>query len=583
MKGEIMAYVAPNSTVHLLHDIRVTPNYSDTIYFANRNLQEAYFTSKVVHTLTKQSYTRHGRGYIKVKLTAGQVSGCNYLMFKNTSFENKWFYAFITDWEYINNNTTGIFFEIDAIQTWFYDCSLGTGYVEREHAMTDVIGQNRLPEPVGTDRFVMNQRWELSDMEHYSVIVQASQQNRDSHFETDYLHQGQFNGLSIWVSDCDDGSDASVIAAVLDDMVGDGSYSDNATEQQQVVSVIMFPTKFTVDGTRAHSVNEGFQANRTMVDGYTPRNKKLLSAPFKSLLLSNGIGASVHLDYDDFISASGVSQQPAFHVFGTFNGAGQLMCVPYNYKRVEDNFEYKVTISNFPQCGYTLDSYRAWLAGGGDIKQQVGVVQGVGNGLFSLFGMAQSANKAYGQQWNENYAQRFDERTAGKNLNQGALNAVDVGASNYANKNTSWGGAIAGGAIAGVGGLASSVLNTYSDYKMTQYQSQAQPNIPVGMTAGNVMLGARKLNFRCYDVDVNQFDARLIDEFFDRYGYATERVKVPNISGRKCWNYVKTRDCELVGNIPASIKAQIIDIFNNGITFWKNGDQLGDYSLDNTL
>lgn len=572
-KGIIMAYIEPNTDIYLLKDIKITPNYSDTIFFASKNAQEAYFTNltKRVATLTKNSYQRYKRGWMKIALPTGIVSQANYMMFKNTSFEGKWFYAFITDWEYVNNSCTLISYMIDDIQTWFFDCTLGDCFVEREHAMNDAIGANRIPEPVGSDRVIMTKRWECSDMENYSVIVQASQQNRDSHFETDYMHQGQFNGLSIWVADCNDGADASVIAAVLDNMVGDGSYSEDATEQQQVVSVMMFPTKFTVDGTRAHTVNEGFATPRTKVDGYTPKNKKLLTAPFKKLLLTNGIGAQITLDYDDFITESGTSTTPAFFIAGSMNGQGQIICVPYNYKGVEHNFDFKIAISEFPQCGYTLDSYRAWLAGGGDIKQQMSALQGIGSGIFGALGMMQGINAEYGKQWQKNYDYRYEDFGT-------------QAANTYADKYTKLSNATAeSGALNGAGGLLSGLLGSYVDYKTTEYDAHAKSNVPVGMTAGNVMIALRKLNFRCFDVDINQQDARIIDEFFSKYGYQTNRLKVPNISGRKAWNYVKTSDCELVGNIPASIKASIINIFNSGLTFWKNGDTIGDYSQDNSL
>lgn len=143
-------------------------------------------------------------------------------------------------------------------------------------------------------------------------------------------------------------------------------------------------------------------------------------------------------------------------------------------------------------------------------------------------------------------------------------------------------GAVAG-IVGAVGGLLGGGVNTYLDYKTTEFDSHAQPNIPVGMTAGNVMVSARELNFRCYEVDVNAIDAQILDEFFDKYGYQTNRLKVPNISGRKAWNYVKTRECEIIGNIPAATKSSIIEIFNTGITFWKDGDKIGDYTQDNTL
>lgn len=583
-----MAYIVPNTDVYLLKDIKITPTYTDTIYFASKAAQTTYFTdpAKRVATLTAQSYQRHSRGWLKVGLSAGVVSQANYMMFKNTSFENKWFYAFITDWEYLNNGNTLISYMIDDIQTWFFDCSLGDCFVEREHAMNDAIGANRIPEPVGSDRVMMTQKWACSDMENYSVVVQASTENRDPAgvFEDAELHQGQFNGLAVWVSDCNDDTDAAVIASALNDMVGDGSYSEDATEQQQVVSVLQFPSRFTIDGLRPYTVLEGFQGTRTNVNGYTPKNNKLLTAPFKQLLLTNGIGANATLDYDEFVNDQGTKIAPSFRVTGTFNGTGQIMCVPQWYKGIENNYDYKIVISEFPQCGYTLDAYRAWIAGGGDIKQKVQVVKGVGNGVFGLMGMVKSVSSAYDQLWQKNYDARIAQTKNYDKLNQGAKNAVNTAAGVYAGRNTTFGDAVeSSGALGGVGGLLSGLVDTYTDYKTTEFDSHSQSNVPVGMTAGNVMVGARVLNFRCFDVDINAVDAQIIDEFFSKYGYQTNRLKIPNISGRPQWNYVKTKDCEIVGNIPASIKASIIDIFNSGITFWKNGDNIGDYSLNNQL
>lgn len=583
-----MAYVVPNSTVYLLKDIKITPTYTDTIYFASKTAQTDYFTnaSKRVATLTAQSYQRHSRGWLKVKLPASTVSQANYIMFKNDSFENKWFYAFILDWEYVNNNTTLISYMVDDIQTWFFDCTLGDCFVEREHTMNDAIGANRIPEPVGSDRVMMSEKWACSDMENYSVVVQASTENRDPSgvFADAELHQGQFNGLAVWVTDANDDLDAAVIASALNDMVGDGSYSEDATEQQQVVSILQFPSRFTIDGTRPYSVTEGFANPRTSVNGYTPKNKKLLTAPFKQLLLTNGIGANATLDYDEFVNSSGTKITPSFKVTGTFNGTGQIMCVPQWYKGVENNYDYKIVISEFPQCGYTLDAYRAWIAGGGDIKQKVQVVKGVGNGVFGLAGMVHSVSNAYDKLWQQNYDARIAQTKNYNQLNQGAKNAVNTAAGVYAGRNTTVNDAIESSGISGgVGGLLGGLVNTYTDYKTTEFDSHAQSNVPVGMTAGNVMVGARVLNFRCYDVDINAVDAQIIDEFFDKYGYQTNRLKVPNISGRPQWNYVKTKDCEIVGNIPALTKTSIIDIFNNGITFWKNGDNIGNYSLNNSI
>ena len=67
-------------------------------------------------------------------------------MFQNTSFGIKWFYAFITNVEYINNETSEITIEIDVMQTWHFDYTVNQCFVEREMAATDDIGGNLVPE-----------------------------------------------------------------------------------------------------------------------------------------------------------------------------------------------------------------------------------------------------------------------------------------------------------------------------------------------------------------------------------------------------------------------------------------------------
>lgn len=584
-----MAYIVPNSNVYLLKDIKLSPNYSDTIYFANTTDQYNYFSNntKRVATLSANSYQRYNRGGIKVGLPVSTVSQATYMMFKNTSFENKWFYAFVTDWEYINNNTTLIYYQIDELQTWFFDCELSDCYVLREHTMDDTIGLNRVPEPCGSERVMYTQRWACTEMTEYSVVLTASYNGSAWGDNTKFFEQGMFNGLEEKDYSITDEQDAQLIMDTLDQMIGDGTYDENTLQsnQHRVVSLIMFPSAFcrndASDLTKPYSVNEGFANPRTQVNGYTPRNKKLLTYPFKTLLLTNGIGQSVKLDYDDFKNSSGTTITPAFRIWGVKHGVGQMVCVPQWYKGVENNYDFKITIDNFPMCGFTIDSYRAWLASGGDIKQKTAVVKGVASSIFSLFGSVNQGLNSYNQEWQDNYDAKYAQSVAGRNLNQGALNAVNVGATNYANQNTSLGQNLGESVLSG--SFFNGLFNTYANYMEAENFPKIEPDIPVGVTAGNTMVAMKELNFRAYDVDINRQDAILIDEYFDKFGYQTNKLKVPNISGRKEWNYVKTRGCELFGNVPASVKAHICSIFDAGITFWKHGDNLGNYSLDNSL
>ena len=98
-----MAYVAPNSTVQLFGDINLSDNYHDSLYFASNSAKDTYFDGLAkLANVPAMSYTREQRGYVRIQRSMASVYTARYMRYKNTSFENKWFYAFVKDVEYIN-------------------------------------------------------------------------------------------------------------------------------------------------------------------------------------------------------------------------------------------------------------------------------------------------------------------------------------------------------------------------------------------------------------------------------------------------------------------------------------------------
>lgn len=112
-------YIAPNSEVRFLKNVPLTKKYLHTIYFANKSAQTNYFTSKTKLAEEKVSYQRANLGEIRVERTTAELYDVNYMMFKNESYENKWFYAFVDEIIYINDRTTAIRYTQDPLQTWF--------------------------------------------------------------------------------------------------------------------------------------------------------------------------------------------------------------------------------------------------------------------------------------------------------------------------------------------------------------------------------------------------------------------------------------------------------------------------------
>ena len=77
--------------------------------------------------------------------------------------------------------------------------------------------------------------------------------------------------------------------------------------------------------------------------------------------------------------------------------------------------------------------------------------------------------------------------------------------------------------------------------------------------------------------------ARCADEYLSVFGYKTNRVKTPNITGRRNWNYVKTIDCYIEADVPQNDLAEIKRMFNKGITLWHNPTTFADYNQNNDI
>ena len=72
----------------------------------------------------------------------------------------------------------------------------------------------------------------------------------------------------------------------------------------------------------------------------------------------------------------------------------------------------------------------------------------------------------------------------------------------------------------------------------------------------------------------------ILSDYFKKYGYAYHRVETPNVHTRQSYNYIRTVDCNIVGNISDIYLTQIRNIYNNGVTIWHTND-IGNYNLPN--
>ena len=118
-------YIPPVGEIQLMWNVPLNPKQEDTMYFPNTAYRDMYFDKYVLTHFDEQSYSRPSRGSVKVQAAAENLYRCNYMRFKNIpAFQTQWIYAFIIGVEYVNNNTTEIFYVIDDLVTWFPQCEL---------------------------------------------------------------------------------------------------------------------------------------------------------------------------------------------------------------------------------------------------------------------------------------------------------------------------------------------------------------------------------------------------------------------------------------------------------------------------
>ena len=147
-----MAYIQPNSTAQFFPDLGLSANYENSLYFASVAAKDSYFGGLTpITTVSSVSYVRENQGVIRIERPMSTMYNVGYMRYRNTSFENKWFYAFVTKVNYINNITTEIEFEIDVLMTWQGAFTLKQCFIERQHEVSDQIGNNIEPEPFNID------------------------------------------------------------------------------------------------------------------------------------------------------------------------------------------------------------------------------------------------------------------------------------------------------------------------------------------------------------------------------------------------------------------------------------------------
>lgn len=546
-------YIEPNSTIKLLSNVPLDPRQTDTLWFANANDQYTYFNAKTVRTFSAYSYQRKERGYLKVEAPPDSIYNVNYMMFRNDSYSNKWFYAFVLSVEYVNDATAYVRFQIDPIQTWFFDYEPEQCFIERIHTRTDAIGDHIEPEPCEVGEYVINGNYVAigNQFTEQCIVVMYNDAQSESSDPKMQMYGGVFGAvkLMIWgtstssIRDLEDYLESQSILQAPDSILGiymcpkalilSGTFTDG-----QVVP-------YGASGIGFDQVLSPITSNDT-IDGYTPKNNKMYTYPFSMFHVDTPSGQSLETRYEFFKNLS-----PAFRVTGNMTAPVELSCIPFNYKNVPEwtelggAIEYRperLSIKGFPTCSWSVDAFNAWWA-----QNSVPIA------LNAVSNMAGMASMIFG----------FTNRTG--IVRAGSTNARLQG-QNFA------------------ASMGASAIKEVTDIVSQGYRASISADIMHGsFETGSNDYANHRMYFKGCRMSVKYQMAQRIDDFFTMFGYSYGKIAVPNRHTRSRFTYIKTVDCKMHGDVPADDLATIELIYDNGIRFWADTANVGNYNASNSI
>lgn len=149
-----------NSEVHLIQNTGISPsNYK---YWESKEACDSWFLGKSKQKLEDYSYIRgdqlskngYNVGCVHVNLPYSTTTDCDYISYKNRIFEDRWFHCQVVNREYVNEDSTRLYFVIDYVASYWDTLDYGTSFVERTHVGddwkskgTETASKYLLPEP----------------------------------------------------------------------------------------------------------------------------------------------------------------------------------------------------------------------------------------------------------------------------------------------------------------------------------------------------------------------------------------------------------------------------------------------------
>lgn len=402
--------VTPNSRIRLLKSPIELDNKNQLTFSSEQN-QRNYFLSLPYLEYDNCSYQRkdgvirYETGNNPGEITYEDLLEYNYCMYQNEHYSNKWFYAFITEVKYINDGMTEIKIETDVMQSWKFEINYKPSFIEREHVNDDTIGAHTIPENLEMGDYI-DQSVSTEEAKSFNflqvdgrapLIVIACSDVKITGFDPGIgrRYSNIYSGL-IYLTFPNEGaaetfmfytatqfSESPIVAVFLAPVplanpnLQWRTASESAGGQSYQFTYNEVPYSATADYMMSPSLSK----TNFLDDNYIPKNKKLLTYPFKYFIISNNAGSNAEYKYELFSTSS-----CNFQINGAIGVGCSIKLQPNSYNKKSGlNPLFSLDAGKLPTCGWINDAYTNWLTGNAvNIGLQLGTdIAKVGVGAFT--------------------------------------------------------------------------------------------------------------------------------------------------------------------------------------------------------
>ena len=580
-----MATYIPNGNVTVYNNVPIIKNKHQKD-FNNLTSQTNYFTGylKEKDVETNIVSANNGVGTVKVHCRYDDIQGCNYISFVN-NWDNKGdkiYYGFIKDVRYCAPNVSFIDYEIDDFQTFMFDYEITETFVEREHCNRWQSNGKPVVNTVEENLFIGNAykvhhlayKEVVSDTFFMVVVTNKEiQQPIDDGVNNGVVFGGVTSQLHYYIFPTDNTKTEIYIndvRLISKDRFFSKMFSDTTFVNTVVDIMFTHCLPIYISRTSSNATQSKYFAQNIQISPLKGSDQTDYIAK---------IGLAFENQYQTTPQHSWVYNlqlfQDVYSVLPNYTESKMLM-YPYTYLEVMDFLGNKMDV-HLEEVNKIYD--------GKAINSKI---------VSGLSSSSQSIMQIYGNiESEEHKTSNFDNSLITVFTSQSPVLTEFTASHIQGSKNAlttqlvgGIGGVLFGTGLAltgnvpfGVAGILGGVSAIASTIGGIKDMDNVPPNVKLTSSNPFINFGNNKFGYTLAIKTVSNEHASKIQGFFKMFGYKVNEIKNPNLKSRKNFNYIKTIDCNIVGEINDRVKENLIAMYDDGITIWHTN--ILDYNVNN--